>query len=310
MDPGRGCDNGPERSTTVANEAAKLPNVSAPSLAQMKTAGQRIVMCTAYDYPSAHLADLAGVDSILVGDSVGMTVLGYSSTLPVTVDEMVAATAAVTRATTRPLIVADLPFMSYQISFEEGMRAAARLVKEGGAEAVKIEGATPLTLELISGLVGAGIPVIGHLGLTPQSVNAFGGYRVQGRQAIDAAVLIMDAENLAAAGVSAIVLECIPSELAAHVTSDCGVPTIGIGAGLECDGEVQVFHDLIGLGSFLPKHAKRYLDGADLVVKALANYAADVREGAFPEPANATPLGEGVLDEALSLIGDTEIWEG
>lgn len=294
----------------MAHDAAKLPNVSAPSLAQMKTAGQRIVMCTAYDYPSARLADLAGVDSILVGDSLGMTVLGYPSTLPVTVDELVGATAAVTRATTRPLIVADLPFMSYQISYEDGMRAAARLVKEGGAEAVKVEGATPLTLEIISGLVGAGIPVIGHLGLTPQSVNAFGGYRVQGRQAIDAAVLVMDAQNLAAAGVSAIVLECIPTELAAHVTQDCGVPTIGIGAGPDCDGEVQVLHDLTGLGTFLPKHAKRYLDGADLITGALASYVAEVRDGAFPTAENSTPLGEGVLEEALDLIGETEIWEG
>ena len=294
----------------MANEPTKMPNVSAPSLSQMKAAGQRIVMCTAYDFPSARLAELAGVDSILIGDSVGMTVLGYSSTLPVTIDEMVAATAAVTRATTRPLIVADLPFMSYQISYEDGMRAAARLIKEGGAEAVKVEGATPLTLELISGLVGAGIPVIGHLGLTPQSVNAFGGYRVQGRQAIDAAVLIMDAENLAAAGVSAIVLECIPMELADYITEDCGVPTIGIGAGPGCDGEVQVFHDLIGLGTFLPKHAKRFVDGADLIAEALGRYVAEVRDSAFPNFENATSLGEGVLGEALDLIGDTEIWEG
>lgn len=287
-----------------------MPNVTAPSLSHMKATGQRIVMCTAYDFSQARLADLAGVDSILIGDSVGMTTLGYSSTLPVTVDEMVAATASVTRATTRPLIVADLPFMSYQVSYEEGMRAAARLVKEGGAEAVKVEGATPLTLELISGLVGAGVPVIGHLGLTPQSVNAFGGYKVQARQAIDAAVLVMDAENLAAAGVSAIVLECIPDELAAYVTEHCGAPTIGIGAGPHCDGEVQVLHDLLGLGTFTPKHAKRYAEIGQAMVAALTEYVGEVRGGVFPTGSQTTPLAQGVLDEAIALIGETEIWEG
>lgn len=292
---------GPEPTSPTS---ATLPNVTAPSLIQMKARGERIVMCTAYDYSGARLADLAGVDSILVGDSLGMTVLGHRSTIPVTLDDMVAATAAVTRATTRPLIVADLPFMTYHVSYEQGMAAAARLVQEGGAHAVKLEGATELTLRLVRGLTEAGIPVIGHLGLTPQSVNALGGYRVQGREATGAATLVAQACALAEAGVSAYVLECIPDALASHITQTCGVPTIGIGAGVGCDGEVQVFHDLLGLSSFTPRHARRYLNADELIVGALAEYAADVRSGAFPTAAQSTPMDPTALAQALATLGE------
>lgn len=290
---------GPEPTTPAS---ATLPNVTAPSLTQMKARGDRIVMCTAYDYSGARLADLAGVDSILVGDSLGMTVLGHGSTIPVSLEDMIAATAAVTRATTRPLIVADLPFMTYHVSYERGMEAAARLVQEGGAEAVKLEGATELTLRLVRGLTEAGIPVIGHLGLTPQSVNALGGYRVQGREASGAAHLVSQAHALAEAGVAACVLECIPDALAAHITAMCTMPTIGIGAGPSCDGEVQVFHDLLGLSSFTPRHARRYLDGDRLMVAALTEYVADVRAGAFPGAEQSTPMDPAVLATALSAL--------
>ena len=291
---------------TPSTPPADRPRVTAPYLGQMKQRGERIVMVTAYDATSARLADASGVDCILVGDSLGMTVLGHGSTIPVTLDDMVSATAAVTRAASRPLIVADLPFMTYHASYEQGIESAARLAREGGAHAVKLEGATELTREIISGLVEAGVPVIGHLGLTPQSVNGLGGYRVQGREASGAALLIAQAHALAEAGVSAIVLECIPDALATHVTATCGVPTIGIGAGVGCDGEVQVLHDILGLSTFTPKHAKRYLDGDSLIVDALARYASDVREGAFPTALESTPAADALVADALALIEEQD----
>jgi len=271
-----------------AQPSGPTPRVTAVSLRAMKGAGRRIVMLTAYDYHGARLVEQAGVDAILVGDSLGMTVLGHDSTLRVTVDDMVRATAAVSRATSRVLVVADMPFMSYQASYEEGMRNAGRLVAEGGAHAVKLEGATPAALALTRGLTEAGVPVIGHVGLTPQSVNALGGYRTQAKDAEGAEKLIEDCVALEQAGAFAVVLECIPAELAMRVTRSLSIPTIGIGAGVHCDGEVQVFHDLLGIGDFLPRHAKRYATLGEEIVRAVGSYADDVRESRFPTEEQTT----------------------
>ena len=243
------------------------PRVTALSLRAMKDEATPIVMLTAYDYHSARLVEAAGVDAVLVGDSMGMTVLGYESTLPVTVDDVARATAAVSRACSRALVIADMPFMSYQADYAEGMRNAGRMLSEGGAQAVKLEGASDDTLMLVEGMTAAGIPVMGHVGLTPQSVNVLGGYRTQGGAAPAAARVIAQAVALDAAGAFAIVLECIPAELAARISALVTVPTIGIGAGVGCDGQVQVFHDVLGLGEFLPRHAKRY---AELGVRSIA----------------------------------------
>lgn len=274
---------------------------TASSLHALKQTGRPIVMITAYDTPSARLVDEAGVDAILVGDSVGMAVLGLESTLPVTMEDMVRATAAVARGCTRALLVADMPFMSYQASHEDGMRNAGRLVAEGGAQAVKVEGATPTVLALVRGLVEAGVPVMGHVGLTPQSVHVMGGYRTQAKDAAAAAKLIDDCVVLEQAGAFAIVLECIPAELAERVSALLSVPTIGIGAGVGCDGQVQVFHDLLGLGTFLPRHAKRYADVGDLITRAVSAYADDVRGKRFPGDEQSTHVDTTVVSQAEDL---------
>lgn len=278
------------------------PRVTTTTLRAAKQAGHRIVMITAYDFSSARSVERAGVDAILVGDSLGMTVLGHDSTLPVTLDDMLGATAAVTRATSRVLVVADMPFMTYQVSHEEGMRNAGRLVAEAGAHAVKLEGATPTVLALVRGLSEAGVPVMGHVGLTPQSVNAMGGYRTQARDEEGATKLVADCLALQDAGAFAIVLECIPSELAIRVSEMLAVPTIGIGAGVGCDGEVQVFHDLLGLGDFLPRHAKRYANLGSAVVDAVSAYASDVRERRFPGEAQTTHVDAEVVAHAVSAV--------
>ena len=253
--------------------------VTALTLRAMKSARRPIAMVTAYDASSARLADSAGVDAILVGDSLGMVVLGYDSTLPVTVDDVLRATAAVTRTVRRPLVIADMPFMSFQVSAEEALRNAGRFVAEAGAQAVKLEGGVRIAAT-VTRVVEAGIPVMGHLGLTPQSVNELGGYRVQGRESGPAAALIEDARALEEAGAFGIVLECIPAELAALVSAQIDIPTIGIGAGAGGDGQVQVFHDLLGLaGDFKPRHARRYVDAGAIITKALSEYVADVRSG-------------------------------
>lgn len=282
--------------------------VTTASFRAMKAAGEPIVMVTAYDAPGARLAEAAGVDAVLVGDSLGMTVLGHSSTLPVTMDDMVRATAAVARATRRVLVVADMPFMSYQVSEEEALRNAGRLLAEAGAHAVKIEGGAGVA-PLVERLVDAGVPVMGHVGLTPQSVNVFGGYRVQARDVESAVTLVEDCLALEAAGAFAVVLELVPAEIAAMVTEELEVPTIGIGAGAACDGQVQVFHDLLGLGEFVPKHAKRYADLGAAITEALAAYAADVRSGAFPAEANLThadPEVASALERMLPFTGTDE----
>jgi 3-methyl-2-oxobutanoate hydroxymethyltransferase len=262
-----------------------------------KAASQRIVMVTAYDVSAARLVDAAGVDAILVGDSLGMTMLGYSSTLQVTMDDMVRATEAVVRGTRHALVVADMPFMSYQASVEDAMRNAGRLMSEGGAAAVKLEGGVAVA-ETVHRLTQAGIPVMGHVGLTPQSVNQLGGYRVQGRDTAAAERLLADLHALDDAGAFAAVLECIPAELAALATSEVSLSTIGIGAGAGCDGEVQVYHDLLGLGGdFTPRHAKHYAELGEAVLAAVSAYAADVRGGCFPGEEQSTHLDPAVLDE-------------
>ena len=287
--------------------ARPVPRVTAPSLRAMKEAGLRIVMLTAYDYHGARLVEAAGVDAVLVGDSLGMTVLGHGSTLPVTMDDMVRATSAVSRACSRALVIADMPFMSYAADYAEGMRNAGRLISEGGAAAVKVENGSAATLDLVSGLTDAGIPVMGHVGLTPQSVNTLGGYRTQGKDASSATLAIADALALEEAGAFSVVLECIPVELAQRISALLTIPTIGIGAGAGCDGQVQVFHDILGLGDFLPRHAKRFADLGAAIQSAVADYADEVRSGAFPAESQSTHLGADVLAEIDAVIaGATE----
>jgi 3-methyl-2-oxobutanoate hydroxymethyltransferase len=251
-------------------------------LADMKSRGEPIVMVTAYDYPSGRIADAAGIDVVLVGDSAAMTVLGNDSTVPATMDEMLMLTRAAARGAERPLVVADMPFGSFQVSDEEAVRNGIRFVKEAGADAVKLEGAGP-TLSRVLALVGAGIPVMGHVGLTPQSATMLGGFRAQGRTAEKARGLLQDAWALEAAGCFTIVLEAVPAQVAARITESLTVPTIGIGSGRGCDGQVLVFHDLLGLyDGKAPRFVKRYADLASETRSALERYAADVRSGAFP----------------------------
>ena len=250
-------------------------------------AQKKITCLTAYDYPTARLLDEAGVDMLLVGDSVGMAVLGYDSTLPVTMEDMLHHVRAVRRGTKRALLVADMPYGSFHVSMEDSVRNAMRLVKEGGAEAVKIEGGER-RLELIHRLVEAEIPVVGHVGLTPQSMNAIGGFRVQGKTTDAARQVERDAGAVEAAGAFAVVLESMPRELAAQITRRLHIPTIGIGAGPDCDGQVLVFHDLVGLTvGHTPKFVRRYADLAAEVSRAAAEYCDDVRAGRFPSDAES-----------------------
>ncbi|HEX9092558.1 MAG TPA: 3-methyl-2-oxobutanoate hydroxymethyltransferase [Coriobacteriia bacterium] len=273
------------------------PPVTTATFRARKAAGQRIVMVTAYDTPSARLVDEAGVDSILVGDSLGMTVLGFDSTLPVTLDDMVRHTAAVARGAKRALVVADMPFMSFQVSPEEALRNAGRLMAEGAAGVVKLEGGAAVA-ETVARITAAGIPVMGHVGLTPQSVHQLGGYKVQAKEAAAALALLEDCRALQDAGAFAVVLECIPAELAAVASGELTIPTIGIGAGAGCDGEVQVFHDLLGLGGeFVPRHAGRYADLGQEIRSAVSKYAEDVRAGTFPGEAQTTHMDARALEE-------------
>jgi 3-methyl-2-oxobutanoate hydroxymethyltransferase len=263
--------------------AGRLPLTE---LAEMKRRGERIVMVTAYDYPSGRLADQAGVDVVLVGDSAAMTVLGHDSTVPATMDEMLMLTRAAGRGAQRPLVVGDMPFGSFQVSDESAVANAIRFVKEAGADAVKIEGAGPSVSRVLA-LVGAGIPVMGHLGLTPQSATMLGGFRAQGRTAEKARQLLDDALALERAGCFSVVLEAVPAAVAARVTEALAVPTIGIGSGRDCDGQVLVLHDLLGLyEGRAPRFVRRYAEIGQEIRGALERYAADVRSGAFPEDAH------------------------
>jgi 3-methyl-2-oxobutanoate hydroxymethyltransferase len=274
-----------------------------PELVQLKQQHQPIAMVTAYDAPSGRLADAAGADLILVGDSAAMTVLGHDSTVPATMDEMIVLTRAVNRGARRPLVVADMPFGSFQVSDEDALRNAIRFVKDASADAVKLEGAGPM-LSRVRALVAAGIPVMGHLGLTPQSATMLGGFKAQGRTAAKAVQLYEDSLALEAAGCFAIVLEAVPAPVAARITEALEIPTIGIGAGVDCDGQVLVWHDLLGLyEGHAPRFVKQYADLATAIRAAVGAYVDEVRERRFPEeqhtysmPAEELALFEEALD--------------
>jgi len=269
----------------MSTDAGSPLRLTIPDIAARKSSagkGAPLVMITAYDVVSARLADRAGADLLLVGDSLGMVVLGRENTLAVTVDEVLHHARAVTAARPRAVVVGDMPFLSYHVSGSKAVRNAGRLLSQGGCQAVKVEGGRR-SLPTIERLLAADIPVMGHLGLTPQSIHRLGGFRVQGRQAEDAEALIKDARSLAGAGVFAIVLEGIPAEIAQVVTAAVDVPTIGIGAGPHCDGQVLVWHDLLGLTEGLsPKFVRRYAELGSVIVDALARFADDVRSGAYP----------------------------
>ena len=253
-------------------------------LREKKAHGEKIAMMTAYDAAFARLLDAAGLDVLLVGDSLGMVVLGYETTIPVTLEEMLHHTRAVSRVVSHALVVADMPFLSYQVSVPDAVRNAGRLLKEGGAAAVKVEGGQPI-LAVVERLVSVGIPVMGHLGLLPQSVHQLSGFGKQAKTTAEAERLVADAVALDRAGVFAIVLEAIPAEVAAEVTARVSVPTIGIGAGPSCDGQVLVSHDAFGLsGEYSPPFAKRYVQLGELVSNAARKFAEEVRSGAFPKP--------------------------
>jgi 3-methyl-2-oxobutanoate hydroxymethyltransferase len=267
----------------------------------MKQRGEKIVMLTAYDYPSARIAEAAGVDMILVGDSLGMVVLGYDDTIKVTLDDMLHHTKAVTRGTERAMVVADLPFMTYQTSVEDAMRNAGRLLQEGGCQAVKLEGGVFMA-ETVRRLVQVGIPVVGHIGLTPQSINQLGGYKVQGRTPQEAERLLEDAVALQQAGAFCIVLETVPAPLAELISQRLTVPVIGIGAGAACDGQVLVWHDLLSyhtsfLTRHIPRHVKEYAHVGDDMQKAIEQYAAEVRNGSFPTPEQSFRMNPEALAE-------------
>ena len=262
-----------------------MTQVRVPDFKDKKQRGEKIAVLTAYDATMARLFDRAGIDALLVGDSLGMVVLGYDSTIPVTLDAMVHHTAAVSRGTERALVIADMPFLTYHVSVGDAVKNAGRLIQEGGAAAVKIEGGRVM-LDVVSRLVEVGIPVMGHLGLLPQSVHQLGGYGKRATQPREADALIADAVALEHAGAFAIVLEAIPADLARLVTSRVTVPTIGIGAGPDCDGQVLVSHDMLGLfDKFVPSFVKQYAHLADTIVDATRAYADDVRTGRFPEAA-------------------------
>jgi len=271
---------GGEKGTSMSSEGSAP--VTVDRLRAMKERGERITMLTAYDYPTAVLVDEAGVDVILVGDSLSMVVLGHKTTLPVTLDEMLHHTRAVSRGVGRALVVGDMPYGSYHLSREDSVRSAVRFLKEGGATAVKLEGGRK-RLDTVGALLDAEVPVMGHVGLTPQSVNKLGGYKVQGKAVEEGVAILEDALALEAAGCFAVVLESVPTELARIITERLRVPTIGIGAGSGCDGQVLVFHDLLGMSGMRPKFLRVYAELGEEIRKAVRAYCEDVRTGAFPD---------------------------
>jgi 3-methyl-2-oxobutanoate hydroxymethyltransferase len=267
---------------TKETEMAGEKNVTVPWVAGAPQRGERLVMVTAYDYPQARAAEAAGVDIVLVGDSLAMVVLGYADTLSVTMDEMVHHTKAVRRGLKRPLLVADMPYGSFHLGREQAVGNALRFIKEAGAQAVKIEGDRP---ELVAAMVHAEVPVMAHLGLTPQSLHRLGGFKVQGRDEATRQTILTAALELEQAGAFSLVLEAVPTDLAAEVTKELSIPTIGIGAGPECDGQVLVYHDLLGLEERIaPRFVRRYAELGKLSREAIAQFADDVRSGAFPRP--------------------------
>ena len=271
--------------------------VSINEIKEKKSKKEKIVMLTAYDYSTAKLVDEAGIPLILVGDSLGMVMLGYESTIPVTMDEMIHHTKAVVRGTKQALVIGDMPFMTYHTNTADALRNAARFIQEGGAQAIKLEGGVTVA-ETVKRIVECGIPVMGHIGLTPQSVHQLGGHKVQGKTPEAAERLLNDARALEQAGAFAVVLELIPAPLSKLITQKIGIPTIGIGAGPDCDGQIQVISDLLGLFSdFVPKHAKQYAKLAGLIKIALADYIAEVKAGKFPTAENSSTIDESLLEE-------------
>ena len=262
---------------------------------QMKQKGEKITMLTAYDYSTARIIDEVGIPLILVGDSLGMVVLGYESTIPVTMEEMLHHTKAVVRGTKRVMVIGDMPFMTYHISVSDALRNAARFIQEGGAQAVKLEGGVTVA-EKVRNIVNCGIPVMGHIGLTPQSIHQLGGYKVQGKTEEAAARLLEDARVLEQAGAFAIVLEIVPAPLATLITKSVSIPTIGIGAGIGCDGQVQVISDILGsFTDFVPKHAKQYAKLADIIRAAITEYDREVKAGSFPTEEQSFSMDESIL---------------
>lgn len=271
---------------------------------KMKNNGKPLVMLTAYDATSARLAELSEVPMILVGDTLGMVVQGHDSTIPVRLEHMIYHCAIVVRVTTKPLIVGDLPFMTYSISPEQALENAGRLMQDGGVSCVKLEGGERMA-PTVKRIVDSGIPVMGHIGLTPQSVNQFGGFRVQGKQLDSARQLIQDAKMIQAAGAFAVVLELVPSRLAKLITQILDIPTIGIGAGVHCDGQVQVFHDILALfDDFIPRHTKRYTNIGDMMRQAITEYRTEVENHQFPTDANSFTMDDDVIESLHKEFGD------
>ena len=283
-----------------------MPRKSIRDIQKMKNADEPIVMLTAYDAMSARLAEKAGVPMLLVGDTLGMVVQGHDSTIPVTLEHMIYHCEIVSRVTESPVIVGDMPFMTAGISIEKTLESAARLMQEGGATCIKLEGGAFMA-RTVERIVQAGIPVMGHIGLTPQSVQRFGGFRVQGRSFEQALQLIHDAEALEAAGAFAVVLELVPSELAQLITERLHIPTIGIGAGTGCDGQVQVFHDILGLfDDFIPRHTKRYSEVGETIRAAISQYAAEVQEEQFPAAENSFTMKAEILEKVRERLAQEE----
>lgn len=273
-----------------------MRKVTVRDVAEMKSRGEKISMITAYDYTTAKVVDQAGIPLLLVGDSLGMVVLGYESTVSVTMEDMLHHVKAVTRGAKNSMVIADLPFMSYNLDSTQALANAGRLMQEGGASSVKLEGGERMA-ETTQRIVECGIPVMGHIGLTPQAVNGLGGYRVQGRGREEAQQLVKDALALEQAGAFAVVLEMVPAPLASLISKRLTIPTIGIGAGVGCDGQVQVIHDMLGLFTdFVPKHVRRYAQLADVMTNALTAYAQEVREGSFPSAKESFKMDETLLD--------------
>ncbi len=264
---------------------------------EMKQKGEKISMLTAYDYSTAKIIDEAGIPLILVGDSLGMVVLGYESTIPVTMEDMLHHTKAVVRGTKQALVVGDLPFMTYHVSIEDALRNAARFIQEADAQAVKLEGGVTVA-EKIRRIVDCGIPVMGHIGLTPQSIHQFGGFKVQGKTSEAASRLLEDARAVDEAGAFAVVLETVPAPLAKLITDEISIPTIGIGAGIGCDGQIQVINDILGsFTDFVPRHAKQYAKLADIIRNAVTEYSNEVKAGSFPTDKQSSSMDESILAE-------------
>lgn len=283
-----------------------MEKITTATIREMKERNEPITVLTAYNYPTARMVDEAGIDSILVGDSVANVILGYENTLPVTMDEMLHHTRAVARAAKRALVIGDMPFLSYQASTSDAVRNAGRFLKNAGASAVKVEGGRGV-IDRIEAIIGAGTPVMGHLGLTPQWIHQFGGFKVQGKTRKAARVIIEDAKKLEEVGVFSIVLESVPSELAKIVTEEVSVPTIGIGAGPYCDGQVLVLHDLLGLSGMSPKFVKKYADLTPIVQEALSSFREEVKSREFPTEEHSFKMDEEEiksLKEYLSKSGE------